>query len=93
MEDIVGAMTGALQRQGRDVSARRPQRSSRSRPTRCPGGSASWAGSSAPIGLILIGLIVVFSLLEYENFVSVSNGRNITTDAAVLLVLAVGSTS
>jgi ribose transport system permease protein len=50
------------------------------------------AGSSAPIGLILIGLILVFSVLEYENFVSVSNGRNVTTDAAVLLVLAVGST-
>ena len=50
------------------------------------------AGSSAPIGLILVGLIVVFSVLEYENFVSVSNARNITTDAAVLLVLAVGST-
>ena len=31
-------------------------------------------------------------MLEYENFVSVSNARNITTDAAVLLVLAVGST-
>jgi ribose transport system permease protein len=50
------------------------------------------AGSSAPIGLILVGLIVVFSVLEYENFVSVSNARNISTDAAVLLVLAVGST-
>ena len=50
------------------------------------------AGSSAPIGLILVGLIVVFSVLEYANFVSVSNARNITTDAAVLLVLAVGST-
>jgi ribose transport system permease protein len=48
--------------------------------------------SSTPIGLILVGLIVVFAVLEYENFVSVSNARNITTDAAVLLVLAVGST-
>jgi ribose transport system permease protein len=48
--------------------------------------------SSTPIGLILVGLIVVFGVLEYENFVSVSNARNITTDAAVLLVLAVGST-
>jgi ribose transport system permease protein len=60
-------------------------------------GRAPWwrrvlTGPSAPIGLILVGLILVFSLLEYENFVSVSNGRNITTDAAVLLVLAVGST-
>jgi ribose transport system permease protein len=48
--------------------------------------------SSTPIGLILIGLIVVFGVLEYENFVSVSNARNVSTDAAVLLVLAVGST-
>jgi ribose transport system permease protein len=62
-----------------------------------PAGRAPWwqrlvAGSSTPIGLILVGLIVVFSVLEYENFVSVSNARNIATDAAVLLVLAVGST-
>jgi ribose transport system permease protein len=49
-------------------------------------------GSSAPIGLILVGTILVFSFLEYDNFVSVSNARNITTDAAVLLVLAVGMT-
>jgi ribose transport system permease protein len=49
-------------------------------------------GSSAPIGLILVGMIVVFGFLEYENFVSVSNARNITTDAAVLLVIAVGMT-
>jgi ribose transport system permease protein len=49
-------------------------------------------GSSAPIGLILVGLIVVFSVLEYDNFVSVPNARNIATDVAVLLVLAVGST-
>jgi ribose transport system permease protein len=49
-------------------------------------------GSSTPIGLILVGTIVVFSFLEYDNFVSVSNARNITTDAAVLLVLAVGMT-
>jgi ribose transport system permease protein len=48
--------------------------------------------SSTPIGLILVGLIVVFGVLEYDNFVTVSNARNITTDAAVLLVLAVGST-
>jgi ribose transport system permease protein len=67
-------------------------------PEREPGAErASWwhrlvTGSSAPIGLILVGLIVVFSALEYENFVSVSNARNVTTDAAVLLVLAVGMT-
>jgi ribose transport system permease protein len=49
-------------------------------------------GSSTWIGLILVGLILVFSTLEYESFVSSSNARNVTTDAAVLLVLAVGMT-
>ena len=50
------------------------------------------AGSSTQIGLILVGLIVIFSLLEFESFFSINNARNIATDAAVLLVLAVGST-
>jgi ribose transport system permease protein len=49
-------------------------------------------GSSTWIGLILVGLIVVFSALEYQSFVDVANARNIATDAAVLLVLAVGQT-
>ncbi|MGZ8648497.1 MAG: ABC transporter permease [Solirubrobacteraceae bacterium] len=49
-------------------------------------------GSSTWIGLILVGLILVFSTLEYDSFVSASNARNIATDAAVLLVLAVGMT-
>jgi ribose transport system permease protein len=50
------------------------------------------AGSSAWIGLILIGLIVVFAVLKPADFLTVSNGRNIATDAAVLLVLATGLT-
>ena len=49
-------------------------------------------GSSTWIGLILAGLIIVFATLEYDSFVSTSNARNIFTDAAVLLVLAVGMT-
>jgi ribose transport system permease protein len=49
-------------------------------------------GSSTWIGLILVGLILVFSLLEYESFVSAANARNIATDAAVLLVIATGMT-
>jgi ribose transport system permease protein len=49
-------------------------------------------GSSTWIGLILVALILAFSLLEYESFVSASNARNIATDAAVLLVLATGMT-
>jgi ribose transport system permease protein len=49
-------------------------------------------GSSTWIGLILVGLIVVFAGLEYDSFVSAPNARNIFTDAAVLLVLAVGMT-
>jgi ribose transport system permease protein len=50
------------------------------------------AGSSISIALILVGLIVVFSLLRFDEFFAVSNARNIATDAAVLLVIAVGLT-
>lgn len=50
------------------------------------------AGSSTWIGLILVALILVFSALEYNSFVSSANARNIATDAAVLLVLATGMT-
>jgi len=50
------------------------------------------AGSSTWIGLILVGLIVVFSVLEPDSFVDSANFRNIATDAAVLLVLATGMT-
>jgi ribose transport system permease protein len=50
------------------------------------------AGSATQIGLILVGLIVIFSILEPENFTSVNNARNIATDAAVLLVIATGMT-
>jgi ribose transport system permease protein len=49
-------------------------------------------GSSTSILLILLGLIVVFSLLRFEQFFGISNARNIATDAAVLLVLATGLT-
>jgi ribose transport system permease protein len=50
------------------------------------------AGSATQIGLILVGLVVIFSILEPENFTSVNNARNIFTDAAVLLVIATGMT-
>jgi ribose transport system permease protein len=49
-------------------------------------------GSSTSITLILVALIAVFSLLEYQAFFDVANARNIATDAAVLLVIAVGLT-
>jgi ribose transport system permease protein len=50
------------------------------------------AGSSTWIGLILVGLILVFSLINPTDFFSASNARNIATDAAVLLVMATGMT-
>jgi ribose transport system permease protein len=50
------------------------------------------SGSSTQIGLILLGLIAIFAILEPTEFFDVPNARNIATDAAVLLVLAVGST-
>jgi ribose transport system permease protein len=50
------------------------------------------AGSSTWIGLILVGLILVFSIINSTDFFSASNARNIATDAAVLLVMATGMT-
>jgi ribose transport system permease protein len=50
------------------------------------------SASSLWIGLILVGLCVVFGILHPSSFVSVPNARNIATDAAVLLVLSVGQT-
>jgi ribose transport system permease protein len=50
------------------------------------------AGSSTQIGAILVGLIFVFAVLKPDEFFAVDNARNIATDAAVLLVLAVGAT-
>ena len=61
-------------------------------PERVPWWQRFVTGSSTWIGLILAGLIIVFATLEYDSFVSTSNARNIFTDAAVLLVLAVGMT-
>ena len=50
------------------------------------------AGSSTWIGLILVALIAVFSLINPTDFFTTSNGRNIATDAAVLLILGTGMT-
>jgi ribose transport system permease protein len=50
------------------------------------------AGSNVWIFLILGGICLVFALLSYDSFASTTNLRNISVDAAVLLVLAVGST-
>jgi ribose transport system permease protein len=61
-------------------------------PERVPWWQRFVTGSSTWIGLILVGLLLVFSALEYDSFVSSSNARNVATDAAVLLVLAVGMT-
>jgi len=60
-----------------------------------PAAASRWdaiAGSSIWIGFVLVGVIAVFSILSFNDFFTVSNARNIATDAAVLLVLAVGLT-
>jgi ribose transport system permease protein len=61
-------------------------------PERVPWWQRFVTGSSTWIGLILVALILAFSVLEYESFVSASNARNIAVDAAVLLVVATGMT-
>lgn len=49
-------------------------------------------GSSTWIVLILAGMVLAFSVLEPSSFATVSNLRNIATNAAILLVVAVGMT-
>jgi ribose transport system permease protein len=48
--------------------------------------------STLRILLILGGMIVVFAVLQFEQFATVANLRNVATDASILLVLAVGMT-
>lgn len=49
-------------------------------------------GSTTWIVLILAGMIVAFSVLEPSSFATVNNARNLATNAAILLVVAVGMT-
>lgn len=50
------------------------------------------AATSTWIFLVLVVIIAVFSLLNFEAFASVFNLRNITIDASSLLIVAVGMT-
>jgi ribose transport system permease protein len=42
--------------------------------------------------LLLLGIVIVFSILQFNEFATGSNLRNVATDVSVLLVLAVGMT-
>jgi ribose transport system permease protein len=61
-----------------------------------PAGQPWWkqvlTGSSTSIALVLVAMIAIFSILQFEEFFTVSNARNIATDAAVLLIVATGLT-
>jgi ribose transport system permease protein len=48
--------------------------------------------STLRILLILGGMIVIFAALQFEQFATVANLRNVATDASILLVLSVGMT-
>jgi ribose transport system permease protein len=49
-------------------------------------------GSTTWIILILAGLFFAFAVLEPDAFATVNNARNVATNAAILLVIAVGMT-
>jgi ribose transport system permease protein len=49
-------------------------------------------GSTTWIILILAGMIFAFAVLEPDAFATVNNARNVATNAAILLVIAVGMT-
>jgi ribose transport system permease protein len=42
--------------------------------------------------LLLLGIVVIFSILQFNEFATVNNLRNVATDVSILLVLAVGMT-
>jgi ribose transport system permease protein len=50
------------------------------------------ANSTLRTLFILIAILLVFSILQFGSFATVSNLRNIATDASILLVIAVGMT-
>lgn len=50
------------------------------------------SGPTATMVVILVGLVVVFSVMEPTAFPSLLNLRGILSDAAILLVLSVGAT-
>ncbi len=49
-------------------------------------------GSTTWIILILAAMVVAFSVLEPDSFATVNNLRNLATNAAILMVIAVGMT-
>ena len=49
-------------------------------------------GSTTWIILILAAMLVVFSVMEPDAFATVNNFRNLATNAAILMVIAVGMT-
>ena len=63
-------------------------------PPSSPGRTLRAALSSSPayMGLILVLLVVFFTVLRPNTFMSVFNIRNILLDASVLLILSVGMT-
>ena len=81
MEDVVRAITGALTRRGGRMSVATGGGAEEETVRRAPWWQRFVTGFSTHIGLILVGLILVFSFLEYDSFVSASNARNIFTDA------------
>jgi ribose transport system permease protein len=50
------------------------------------------ASNTTWILLILVGMVVVFSIMQPDEFATTSNLRNVATDASILLVLSVGMT-
>jgi len=50
------------------------------------------SSSPAYMAVVLLVLVALFSLLAPDTFPTAANGRNVLTDVAVLLVMAVGTT-
>ncbi|WP_222710267.1 ABC transporter permease [Quadrisphaera setariae] len=69
-----------------------PARPAAPGPTSLPPWRRALSSSPAYMFVVLLVLVGVFSLLAPETFPTAANGRNVLTDVAVLLVMAVGTT-
>ena len=54
--------------------------------------SRAFTSQSAWIALTLLAIVIVFSALQFQEFVSAENARNVFIDASILMVMAVGAT-
>ena len=99
MEQVIAAMTGALERRGGGVSDLTEVTAADEEPAEASEPSGVRAALRRRLTetttwtfLILLGIVAGFAALRFQQFATVFNFRNIAADASGLLIIAVGMT-